>query len=262
MIQPKDGQKHMPFFDHFDELRARLLKCLYLFVGGFAICFWGANRYVMDFLRRPLFDILPLDKQNLYFTSLFENFMTHLKIAAVSSGFLLSPFIFYQIWAFVAPGLYPKERKLVVPFITLATAFFVGGALFAYYILFPVAFKYFISFGFENDIPMLTINSYYGTCLKLLVLFGLAFELPVLVILLGYLRVIDSVFLRKHRQNAIIGITVLCAVFAPPDAISMLILMIPLIILYEMSIWVVHWIGAKRAVAAAVVENPPSNPKA
>ncbi len=267
MTQPKKTPgKDMPFFDHIDELRVRLLRCLYVFVVGFGLCFWGANQFVMEFLRAPLFEILPLEKQNLYFTSLFENFLTHIKIASVSSAFLLSPYFFYQVWAFIAPGLYPKERKFVVPFVLLATVCFVGGALFAYYVLFPVAFKYFISFGFATDVPLLTINSYYGTCLKMLLLFGLAFELPVLVILLGYLGVIDSVFLRKHRQNAIIGITVLCAVFAPPDAISMIILMIPLVVLYEMSIWVVQWIGKSRereralAPASEVESTTPTSP--
>ena len=208
----------------------------------------------MDFLRQPLFDVLPADKHQLYFTSLFENFLTHLKIAAVTAIFGLSPFFFYQLWNFVAPGLYPKERKFVVPFIAVGTGFFVGGAAFAYYILFPAAFKFFIQYGLPTDTPLLTIGAYYGTVLKLLLLFGMAFELPVIVVLLGFLGVIDAAFLRKHRQSSIIGITILCAMFAPPDAISMLIMMAPLIVLFEMSIWVVQWLGVRRERQRKLIE--------
>mgnify|MGYP002141666383 CR=1 FL=1 len=216
-----------------------------MFFIGFIACYFVAEP-ILSILRKPLFDVMPADQQKLYFTSLFENFMTHLKIAGYASLFLLSPYYFYQVWAFIAPGLYPRERKLVFPFVFAATLFFIGGASFAYFVLFPVGFKYFVSYGASTDVPLLTIDSYYGTCLKLLLLFGLAFELPVFICLLGFLGVIDAAFLREHRRNAILGITVMAALFAPPDAISMLILGIPLVLMYEMAIWVVQWMGMCR----------------
>jgi sec-independent protein translocase protein TatC len=228
----------MGFFSHIDELRGRVMRCLYVFIAGFMLCFYFAEP-ILAFLRKPLFDALPPDQQKLYFTSLFENFLTHLKVAGYASAFFFSPYYFSQIWAFVAPGLLPRERKFAVPFVGAATFFFLAGAGFAYGVLFPVGFKYFVEFGGPADVPLLTIDSYYGTALKLMLLFGLSFELPVLVTFLGFLGVVSSQTLQEQRRTAIIGITVMAALFAPPDAMSMILLGTPLVLLYEASIWVV-----------------------
>lgn len=233
------NDRRMGFFEHLDELRLRFMKVLYVFMAGFIFTYFVTNEFVFEFLRRPLFNALPPEHQKLYFTHLFENFLTHLKIAGYSSVAVISPYLFYQVWAFIAPGLHPRERKMVIPFITATVGFFVGGALFAYYVLFPVGFKYFVSYGGPTDVALLTIDSYYGTCLKLMMLFGLAFELPVIITFLGFLGVFSSSMLRAQRKTAIIIITAMSAVFAPPDAISMLILMGPLIAMYEASIVVV-----------------------
>jgi sec-independent protein translocase protein TatC len=235
----------MAFFDHVDEMRVRLMKSLVVFIAGFSAAYFVAEP-ILAFLRVPLFQALPPEQQKLYFTSLFENFMTHLKISGYASIFFCSPYFFYQIWAFVAPGLYPKERRLALPFILATTFFFIAGAAFAYYVLFPVGFKYFVTYGGPTDVPMLTIDSYYSTVLKLMLIFGLAFELPVLVVFLGYVGVVTPELLRTHRKAAVIGITALSAVAAPPDAISMLMLMAPLILMYEMSILVVQAIHRRR----------------
>ena len=245
MAQPPNFNKTMSFFEHIDEFRVRFMRCLLIFFIGFIACYF-ISEPILEFLRRPLFLVLPEDQRKLYFTSLFENFLTHLKIAGYASLFLFSPYYFYQLWAFIAPGLYSKEKKWVFPFIAAATLFFIGGGAFAYFILFPVGFKYFVSYGAVTDVPLLTIDSYYSTCLKLILLFGLSFELPVLICLLGFIGVIDAPFLRQHRRGAIIGITVMAALFAPPDAMSMLILGIPLVLLYEAAIWVVHFFDLKK----------------
>jgi sec-independent protein translocase protein TatC len=237
----------MGFWQHLDELKVRLMRCLWGFLAGFMICYFFTNTYVFEFLQKPLFAALPPDQRKLYFTSLFENFLTHLKLAGYSSLFLLCPFYFFQLWSFIAPGLHPKERKLVVPFISAASFFFVAGAAFAYFVLFPVGFKYFVSYGLPSDVPLLTIDSYYGTCLKLMLLFGAAFEMPVLMVLLGFLGVLQADQLKAQRKNAIIGITVVAAFIAPPDAVSMLLLMGPLIIMYEGARIVIGMFEKKRA---------------
>ncbi len=223
----------MGFWQHLEELKSRLMRCLIAFFVGFLICYFYTNRHVLEFLQRPLFAALPPDQHKLYFTSLFENFLTHLKIAGYSSLFLLCPYYFLQLWGFIAPGLHERERKMVIPFILAASGFFIAGGAFAYYVLFPIGFKYFVSYGLATDQPLLTIDAYYGTCLKLIFMFGLAFELPVLLILLGVLGVLDSETLKKQRKNAIIAITVVSAFIAPPDAVSMLLLMGPMVFMFE-----------------------------
>ncbi len=247
----KEFNKKFSLFDHFDEIRVRLVRSLWIFFGGFLFCYSISNAWIMDFLRQPLFDVLPEGAKKLYFTGLFENFMTHLKVGAISALFLLCPYFFWEFWAFVSPGLLPKEKKYVIPFLLLATVFFIGGAAFAYYGLFPIAFKFFVEFGLNSDAALLTIGNYYSTVLKLLLLFGIAFELPVMILLLGLLGIVTPRMLRQNRRYAVVGITVFCAMFAPPDVISMVLMMIPLYLMFESMILILGWLGVGKKVSPA-----------
>lgn len=236
----------MRFFDHFDELRERLMRSLYVFMAGFLFCYFVTNSWVMEWLRAPLFEHLPAESQKLYFTGLFENFLTHLKVAGYTALVIFSPYFVFQAWAFVAPGLLERERRWVRGFSVAGVIFFLLGAAFAYYVLFPIGFRYFLEFGSAAEVPLLTIDAYFSTCVRLMFFFGVAFELPVLIVFAGSVGLVTSLTLRENRKNAFIGITVASALFAPPDAVSMLLLMAPLAAFYEAALWCVQAIERRR----------------
>ena len=235
----------MTFWDHIDELRSRVVKCLWIFFCGFLVSYFFSDR-LLGFLRQPLFDNLPLEKRHLYYTGLFENFFVHLRVASYASLVFLSPVYFFVLWGFIAPGLHPHERNKVLPFAAAGSLFFLIGSSFAYFVLFPAGVKYFLSYGTPAEEAWLTLENYISLVLKILAGFGAAFELPVVIVLLAKVGLVTPEKLVAHRKTAIIGITMLSALIAPPDAISMLLLMIPLYLLFEGSVVVVRMIHKKR----------------
>ncbi len=228
----------MTFWDHLDELRAKVVNCLYVFFAGF-LAFYFVSDKLLDWLRKPLFDYLPKEKQHLYYTGLFENFFVHLKVAGYASLVLLSPIYFFILWKFIAPGLYEKEKKAIFPFAVAASFFFIFGASFAYFFLFPAGVKYFLSFGTQAEVAWLTLENYVNLVLKILFGFGMCFQIPVIIVLLAKIGILSASQLEKQRRFAIMAVAFLSALVAPPDAISMLLLMVPLYLLYEGSILVV-----------------------
>lgn len=250
----------MGFWDHLDELRGKLVLCLWIFFIGF-IGLYFVSDHILDFLRRPLFMALPPEKQHLYYTGLFENFLVHLKVAAAASLALFSPIYFLILWSFVAPGLKPHEKKTIRPFIAAGAVFFLVGSGFAYFVLFPVGVKFFLTYGTAAEVPLLTLESYVSLVLKILIGFGLCFELPVVIVLLGKFGLLTAEQLAAQRRTAIIVITALSAFVAPPDAISMLMLMAPLYLLYETAIVVVRKVMPNTAnqVPAGETANPKSS---
>lgn len=243
-LKEEEEKAEKPFWDHLEELRQRVMRCLYV------ICFFGFGCYfvrepILEFLKQPLFDVLPEGQQHLVFTGVFESFLNSLQVSAIA-GFCLSlPFVLHQLWAFIAPGLLPKERKLAGPFIFSGTLFFILGLAFAYYFVFPQGFRFMIEFN-PQDVPMITVSEYFGMIFRLFLVFGLAFEFPVILMFLARLGVIDAKMLQENRRAAIIAIAVVCAVAAPPDALSMILMMIPLYFFYEGVIFLIGFQERKK----------------
>ncbi|MDD4650068.1 MAG: twin-arginine translocase subunit TatC [Desulfoplanes sp.] len=240
--------EEMTFTDHLDELRKRLIRCVIASVIGFLGCYAFAEQ-LFNLLMAPLIKVLP-PKSTLIFTSLPEAFFTYLKVAFVAGLFAVSPYIFYQIWKFVAPGLYDSERGYFVPMAFFSALFFVSGALFGYYVVFPFGFQFFMGFATDLIRPMPTLKEYLGFSLKLLIAFGVIFELPLFIFFLARLGLVTSAGLRKKRKYAVLGAFIVAAVLTPPDVVSQALMAAPLVVLYEVGIWVAYFFGKEKKAAA------------
>jgi len=244
----------MPFTSHLDELRSRLLRCIVAVGLVFVACYLIKER-IFEILTIPLKVAMP-DDSAMIFTSLPEAFFTYLKVSFFAAIIIASPYLLYQIWKFVSPGLYSTEKKYVAPFVILSTIFFLGGTLFAYYIVFPFGFKFFLAFGTEFIRPMLSIREYLSFTFKLLLAFGIIFELPIFMFFLARIGLVDSKMLTAKRKYAILLVFVVAAFFTPPDVVTQVLMAVPLMLLYEISVWVVK-AGEKKAArkAAEATEN-------
>jgi len=234
----------MSFTEHLEELRTRLVKVLIAVGIGFVVSYFFSKQ-LFYFLTLPLLDVLP--KENtLIFTALPEAFFTYLKISFFAGIFLTSPYIFYQIWKFISPGLYPEEKKYMIPFVLVSSIFFVTGVSFGYFVVFPFGFKFFISFQNDYIKALPTLKQYLGFSIKLLFAFGVVFEMPVIMYFLAKIRVINSKLLTKNRKYTLLLIFVIAAVLTPPDVFTQILMACPLIILYEISIIVVKYVEKRR----------------
>lgn len=244
-----DGLPEMGLLDHLDDLRRRLTRCAVALLVGFLACY-GFAEEIFNFLVVPLRPYLP-QGSGLIFTSPPEAFFTYMLAAAVAGLFLVSPYVFYQLWLFVAPGLYKHERKWVIPIALFSALFFVTGASFAYLVVFPYAFQFFMSYARDIIQAQLKMEEYLAFTLKLMVAFGIAFELPLFVFFLARLGMVTAKSLRKFRQYAILIIFIVAAILTPPDVISQLAMAAPLCLLYELSIWVAHFFSTRQDPAEA-----------
>ena len=229
---------------HLAELRVRLIQSIYGILAGVALCYSFTNQ-IFDFMRAPIAPYLPMG--GLVFTAPMDKFIAHLKIAFFGGVLLACPWWLYQIWKFIGPGLYKKERKVAVGFISSGTFLFVGGISFAYYIVFPMAFKFLMGYGGDVDKPMITIDQYMSFFLTTSVMFGFAFELPLILVTLGILGIIDQSFLKKKRRYAIVVLAAASAIMTPPDLLSMLMMLGPMILLYEISVFFVGFFERRAA---------------
>jgi len=228
-----DDEKQ-PFLSHLEELRKRLVA-IFIGVGaGFVVCYIFSDQ-LFKLLVLPLKAVLP-EGDKLIFTNLPEMFITYLKVSLIAGVLLTAPFIFYQLWLFIAPGLYRREKKYVFPFVIFSTILFVGGALFGYFVVFPFGFKFFI--GFSNDYvkALPSVKQYFSFSIKLLFAFGVVFELPLVVFFLAKMGLITPEFLKKQRKYAVLLIFIVAAILTPPDVATQLMMAVPLLILYEIGI--------------------------
>jgi sec-independent protein translocase protein TatC len=194
---------------------------------------------------RPLVKTLP-PGSSLVFTAVPEAFFTYFKAAILAGVFFSSPFLLYQLWAFVSPGLYQREKKYVLPYLLFSSIFFLLGAVFCYFVVFPTIFRFFLSFATDGIRPLPSIREYLTFTIKLLLAFGLLFQWPPLVLFLARMGVISASFLSQNRKYAILIIFVIAALLTPPDLVSQLLLAGPLIAMYEGSIWMAKIFGRKE----------------
>ena len=245
--------KHGSFVDHLTELRSRLLKSFIYLFASFVICYFFAEN-IYSFLVKPYSDAVINDEINrrLIFTALHETFITYLKVAFFAAIFITSPIILTQIWKFIAPGLYKNEKKALLPYLIATPTLFLLGAMLVYYLVMPLAIKFFLSFETSaqlNSLPIqleAKVNEYLSLIMRLIFAFGISFQLPVLLSLLARAGFIDSDYLRKRRKYVIVIIFTIAAVLTPPDPITQIGLGIPLLILYELSILSVKLIEKKK----------------
>jgi sec-independent protein translocase protein TatC len=251
MTDPELDPSRQPLLAHLLELRRRLIFSLVAIMVGFIISYYFAPQ-VYEFLVQPLAQVTAGENRHLIFTGLTEAFVTYIKLALWAGCFLAFPIIASQIWIFVAPGLYEHERRAFLPFLIATPVFFLMGAAVAYYFVFPMAWKFFLSFeipGVTGGLPIqleARVSEYLSLSMTVIFAFGIAFELPVVLVLLTRVGLLSSAKLSQFRRYAIVLIFIAAAVLTPPDLISMLSLAIPMVLLYELSILGAKWVEKTR----------------
>jgi len=239
-----ENEDKVPFTAHLDELRTRLIRC-FIAVGVGFVASYAFKEKLFEILIKPLTSVMnPGDK--IIFTGLPEAFFTYLKVAFLSGLMLSVPVILYEFWMFVAPGLYKKERKMLIPIIILSSIFFLGGSLFGYFIVFPFGFRFFLSFTTDTIQALPSMKEYLGFSSKLLLAFGIVFELPLVITFLARLGIVTVEFLKTNRKYAILIFFAGAAILTPPDVVTQTMMAVPLMLLYEISIVGARIFGKKK----------------
>ena len=241
------------FVSHLAELRKRLIYSFLFLLIFFIGCYFFAE-YIYGFLVDPYAQAVKDDgtDRRLIFTALQETFLTYLKVSFFTAFFVTCPFILIQIWKFIAPGLYKHEKTAIIPYMILTPVLFLVGGMLVYYLIMPLAIKFFLSFessGLSTNLPIqleAKVNEYLSLVMKLIFAFGISFQLPVVLSLLARIGIVNSKFLKERRKYVVVIIFAAAALLTPPDPITQIGLAIPLLILYELSIFSVKFIENKN----------------
>ena len=242
-MKKNNDEKKSGIVSHLTELRERLIHSFIFLFLFFIVCYYFSEQ-IYSFLVQPYADAVKDDSLNrrLIFTALQETFLTYLKVSFFAAFFVSSPLILIQIWKFIAPGLYDHEKKAIMPYLIATPILFLLGGMLVYYLIMPLAIKFFLSFetnSLNTAMPIqleAKVNEYLSLVMKLIFAFGISFQLPIVLSLLARVGFIDSIFLKKRRKYVVIIIFIAAAILTPPDPITQIGLAIPLLILYELSI--------------------------
>jgi sec-independent protein translocase protein TatC len=240
-----DGEAKMSFLEHLDELRKRIIYAAISIFVGFLIAFIFIQQ-LFDFVMRPLQAGLPAG-QHLIYTEPTEAFVLYLTIAGIAGAVLALPLVMTQVWLFIAPGLYAHEKKMAIPFVLLSSICFVGGAAFSHYVVFPLTWKFFVSFTSDYLTFMPRIEPAFALYIKMILAFGLVFQMPTIVLFLARMGVVTAGFLWRHTKYALLIIVIVSAIVTPDGGgVSLVAMSVPLFFLYMFSIALAWIFGKKR----------------
>ncbi|MDT9598059.1 twin-arginine translocase subunit TatC [Sphingosinicella rhizophila] len=251
-------ESRAPLMDHLIELRRRLIWSFLALGAAFAVCFYFAE-YIFAFLAQPLVEAFGAGQGKLIYTKLYEAFFVEIRVALFAAFFMAFPIIASQLWAFVAPGLYAKEKRAFLPFIIATPVLFLMGGALAYYLVMPTAFRFFLQYegnlgGIEQE-ALPAVGDYLSLVMHFILAFGVAFLLPILLMLMERAGLVTRQQLKGGRRYAILIAFVIAAVATPPDVVSQFMLAIPLILLFELSL-IAIWFTERRRARTAASETP------
>jgi sec-independent protein translocase protein TatC len=247
-----EGGKPMTFWEHLEELRTRLIRSMLALFAGCVVA-WEFHVRILELLKVPFAAAWHAANMTgeppLHQSALTGGFMAYLKLSLIGGAVVAAPVVFWQLWAFIAPGLYAREKKYIIPFVTFSTLLFAGGGWFAWKVVMPISFRYFLALASEGGdahaaiTPTIMVGDYIDLCMQIMLGFGLTFELPMLFLFLGIAGVVNHLTLIKYARWFIFAAFVIAAVVTPPDVISQLTMAIPMCLLYGVSILLVYLFG-------------------